>query len=375
MQRILMLTDDLIQAGSFWRSGGPLSELLRNNPSEFSLTWHPPEKVAAGAISWTELRMHHWVFMHRPCLPHHTGIVQRAQDLGVKVWVDYDDHLFAVPLDNETHSTYASPNVLGAIDFILKSADVVSTSTLHLHRVLTKVRKTNDILYCPNAVPISNWWGRWKESFDKQHKDAKKEHVQILWRGSRHHQRDLMHMRNAIVNISNKYKNLKFHFVGFLPWHMLSNVDGIFESKLDDTNGISHRPPNEVTLYFKNVLATRPDIVIVPLVDNDFNRAKSNIAWVEGAWAGGHVIAPDWDEWKRPGVSNYKPNDAGSFEFVFDQVMDQLAQSKLSNGWEYICENYNLNVVNEIRKLRFQGFRSHAEVKSQELMTKHYTLK
>lgn len=353
MIKIMVITDCLTQAGSFWRSGGWLSQLLRDYKNEFMWTWYSPERAASGGISWAEFRSNDWVFMHRPCLEHHVGILQRAQDLGLKVIVDYDDWLLDIPFDNETHTTYANPGIRRNMEIIIKQADVITTSTRQLRSLLTQIRGQSDVVLCPNGLPI-DWFDRWRKRYTKP-RDSKS--VTVAWRGSKHHQMDLFHMRDAIVNASKRFENLKFKFVGYLPWFLVRSVENVFSSELHIPDGQDWevRPPTEVTHYFKNIIDVSPDVVICPLANTMFNRAKSSIAWQEAMWSGARqVIAPDWEEWRQPGVMNYIPNDQGSFEHnLTEAILKQQEMNYDDAGWLKIKDFYNLSKINVIRYLIF----------------------
>ncbi len=350
MIRIAVMTDDLTQAGSFWRSGGWLSQMVREY-DDIQWTWFSPERVASGQIPWSELRCYSWIVLHRPCLSQHVGMLMRAQDLGIKVMVDYDDWLHHVPIDNRTHTTYVNPEIRKNMDIIIKHADVVTTSTRQLRDLLTPIRGQADIVLCPNALPL-DWFERWRKKYSKP-RDPNV--VNIAWRGSEHHQADLLTMRDAIVNVSHKFENIKWKFIGFLPWFLIEQVHNVFDKQLHIPDGFDweNRPPNEVTIYFKNVMDVSPDIVIVPLANTMFNKAKSNIGWIEGMWAGARtIVAPDWEEWRQPGVMNYIPNDPGSFEHMLTEAIIKQKENRYDDdGWAKIKHVYDLSKINVIRKM------------------------
>jgi hypothetical protein len=98
---------------------------------------------------------------------------------------------------------------------------------------------------------------------------------------------------------------------------------------------------------------------IVPLRDNAFNRCRSNLAWIEATCAGAVVIAPDWEEWRRPGIMNY--TDAEGFRRTLRGVMEQYAMGLVKKTDErqehfnvemsraYIEQHLQLDKVNEAR--------------------------
>jgi hypothetical protein len=87
-------------------------------------------------------------------------------------------------------------------------------------------------------------------------------------------------------------ENVDFIFMGSNPWYLHKSQVGLLSE-------VQHIPwqPNTVA-YVDALFDVRPHFVVVPLQDNPFNRAKSNIAELEAQAAGAIAIVPDWEEWK-----------------------------------------------------------------------------
>jgi hypothetical protein len=90
-------------------------------------------------------------------------------------------------------------------------------------------------------------------------------------------------------------------------------------------------------------------IHIVTLYERDFNLSKSNISWIESTIAGSVVLAPDWEEWKKPGIVNYASKED------FKEKLQDLINGKY-NLWlnhktslDYILNNLSLKKVNKER--------------------------
>ena len=81
----------------------------------------------------------------------------------------------------------------------------------------------------------------------------------------------------------------------------------------------------------------------------DFNKSKSNIAWIESTYAGLAVLAPDWPEWRRPGIVNY--TDKEDFRQKLTSMMkgEYNLESLRQASWKYIREELTLEKTNEIR--------------------------
>lgn len=101
---------------------------------------------------------------------------------------------------------------------------------------------------------------------------------------------------------------------------------------------------------FENMLDiyTQHDLVIVPLDDNPFNNAKSNIKYIEAGAVGTPVIAKDCDEFKsviQDGVNGFLYHD--NFYEKFEEIY--LNREKLSdigrNAFFDVCKNHSTGTV------------------------------
>ncbi len=95
--------------------------------------------------------------------------------------------------------------------------------------------------------------------------------------------------------------------------------------------------------YMTFISDMNPDIMIVPLADNPFSRGRSNIAWLEGSYAGAEVLGPRWKEWEQPGICTYK--DRNDFTEKLSGMM-QGPNGSLGISEDYIAQNLMLDHVN-----------------------------
>jgi hypothetical protein len=152
----------------------------------------------------------------------------------------------------------------------------------------------------------------------------------ILWRGSPSHQRDLYEFREPILRIMDKYPDWQFVFFGMQP---------IWTDK-----GI-HIHGQDLFYYFDKLLEIDAKIGIVPLIDSDFNRSKSNIAELEMSWMGANCLVPDWPEWK----SGNRYENLEQFEFSLD-IMINDCNAECPSIFRDKIELPVLSAVNEQRK-------------------------
>jgi len=99
----------------------------------------------------------------------------------------------------------------------------------------------------------------------------------------------------------------------------------------------------------------RSDVYDIEVPDGNFYIANgivshnSNIAWIEASHAGAVCLAPDWDEWRRPGVILYRDQED------FRQKLSMLLEGGVNRSnlvgrsREFISQNLTLGAVNHER--------------------------
>lgn len=350
MKTLMCQLPNPTDATSLYRGVGPLQSLRRRLGRDLHL-------VIGTDVNWATLKGVDAVFMQRPAMENHVKILKMAQANRKPVWVDYDDDLYRVPLNNRTHRLYSRTDVQNNISTLIAKADVVSVSTPQLAanfaEILQQIARAKQVdpelkLNPSKIVLIPN-------AYDTEHLDplsdaskAPVQHQLVCWRGSGTHDKDLMTFTPELCRVVKRHLDWTFNFVGEPFWwtlEQLDQVEGIKPTSVIVTDSID---PID---YFGFLKKTLPALMIVPLEDNPFNRAKSNIAWVEATHAGAVALAPDWPEWQRPGIINYK--DPADFEAKLESFLrgeiDGAAHWRKSR--DFILENLTLPKVNRLREL------------------------
>lgn len=291
---------------SLYRGIGPLAELAHRTQGELAVT-------VANRVDWPTIATADALFVQRPYLPEHVQVIQMFKQWRRPVWVDYDDFLFEVPTDNPTFLRYSNQKTQTAIVDSLLAADVVTVSTPYLRRFLLPILKMarekgepqsdDKIIVIPNALLDD---GCDHESFWAPFRETKT----VAWRGSETHQRDLFHHGPGFMHAAAQHTDWQFQFLGYNPWFLTENLPH------DRTSII---PPQDPMVFRQLFRKLTPEIVVVPLHDSRFNRAKSNIAYLEAVTAGAITVAPDWEEWRRPGVITY--SEAGDLGDALAEAM------------------------------------------------------
>lgn len=280
-------------------------------------------------VNWATIRNVDVVYMQRPSSPNNVRILEIAMMNKKKVWVDYDDYLLGVPPWNPAYNTYANPGVQDNIKLLLKHSDVITVSTKFLKLKLSEFNEKIHVV--PNAF----------DDTVLKFKDDNTTLPIITWRGSQSHDKDLAQFTPALVSIARENLAWNFVFMGEPFWKTVEEIKSVNQK-------CAVVPTKDPIFYFKAFQSMKPAIHIVPLLDDDFNRSKSNIAWIEATFAGAASLVPDTPEWQVPGVMNYK--DEKDFQYKLQEMMKEYPNTYKRNleSRKYIEENLMLtNVTNQ----------------------------
>lgn len=322
MPNLLVMCPNSKDATSFYRGVGPLAA-LRKQMKGLSLTF-------CQEYNWSTFALVDAFFAQRPYNKNHLFMIQMAKSAGVPVWLDYDDDLFSVPTDNPAFALYNDEAKKVIIDCV-KLADYISVTTPALAE---KMRKINgNVVVIPNAFNDI--------LLGERPTIMRQRHPLVLWRGSQTHVRDLMNFSGQIDELFQRFEQWTWNFMGYNPWF----ITDVFDSRRCLTTEMI-----DVMEYFSFLGKVQAAVQMVPLHDSPFNRAKSNIAMIEGAFAGSVTVAPAWEEWKAPGVLLYR--DTKEFLEIMKLVLSDAKFPFYDNSkqtWTYVMDTLRLSKVNKWR--------------------------
>ena len=269
--------------------------------------------------NWGVLSRCDAVFMQRPFMDEHLAVANLCRQMNVPLWVDYDDNYATFPdwcpnQQEEFGSQDALNNMRACIDF----ADVVTVST----DALKSIRE--DAIVIPNALNTYIW--------PMAHIGQRKV---ITWRGSGGHAGDVEPVIQDLEKFHTEQMDWDFHFLG--PVHYRANQLGTVHPYID------------ILSFMEAWHGLCPAIHICPLADIPFNHAKSNNAWLEASSAGAMVVAPDFPEWRRPGILNYPEGGFGATLEEAVEMGDAKRIEAVERSRAFITENLTLDIVNRQR--------------------------
>jgi hypothetical protein len=282
---------------------------------------------------WSTLTQFDLLFIQRPFEDRHVDLISKAKKIGKITWVDHDDDFSCIPQDNPAFHLFANEQAQNNIKNCLKHATAVTCTTEPLRKTLMQYNINTMII--PNAH---------NDYFHGPCEPKDKRSPVILWRGTNTHQNDLLQYKEPIMELAKKNPDFEWHFLGYFPFFLMHGIKA------------HHHRFTDIHSYFGVLRDLKPSIVFCPLAHNKFNHAKSNILWIEAIAAGAQVVAPCFEEWKKPGVMNFV--DQATFYSQMQEAIDSLTgevTEKTKQSASYIRDHLSLSVVNQARKLLLCG--------------------
>ncbi len=240
---------------------------------------------------------------------------------------EIDDDIFDVAPYNPAAACLAPGSHLSqfAIDQF-RNSDGIITTTPYLKDVYSEF---NDHVYVvPNSIDVQKWDNTTRKS---------RPGIRIGWVGSGSHSEDLRLLDNVFDAITSKNKDAKFVICSYFQ-EDFSALPAFLKNRKGITIVNKWSP---ILKYPAHVAAQDFDIGLAPLVDNKFNRGKSNLRWLEYAALGIPCVA----------------SRVGHFAETIEDGIDGLLAS---NSSEFVSHIQTL--INDVKYRKAIGKAAHARV-------------
>ena len=317
--KIRYCTNKPDSAISWYRVAGVLQYLRHLDPTiEAQLTFE---------LNWNVLADTDILFVSNPFERGQHDAVCMARDMNVKIWVDFDDDVLNVPVTHPNYKYFSDFNIKEVIWRTLEVADVVTVSTAAIKESFAE--------YNENIFVVENAFNNYVLGLPEISNDTEI----ICWRGGETHWDDLVTIFQEMKKLSQVRPEWTWNFIG----------------REEDTRHVTRFIPNSFhtgriphLMYYKCLRNIKPSIFIHPLEDNQFNRAKSNIAFIEATFAGACPVMPDLPEFK-PCIDSYTTKQ--NFSHLMDVTMNNhdFRESSFQTNKKYIIENLMLSEINKKR--------------------------
>lgn len=194
-----------------------------------------------------------------------------------------DDNLLDVPesLGQGVLRQHGTAEVQEARRFCLANAGAILVSTSQLATVMRSKfpdQSIHQLLYPPYLGHLIK-----KQPGDQSVSEAKP--VTLGYMGSRGHQRDLLKVVNAIARILDQLPQTRFETFGTIA---MPEELRRFENRV-----VAHSPRNSYGEFMQYLYDLHWDIGLAPLEENEFNRCRSPIKFLEYTACGVTTVASD----------------------------------------------------------------------------------
>ena len=214
-----------------------------------------------------------------------------------KVIIDHDDNIF---IENNEDKINIAKEILG-------KADGVFVTTTKLADVYGEYN--DNITVLPSSLDFNIW---------KSYKIEKNNKIIITWHSDFSHYQDLNEISSELKNISTKHENVK----------------------------IVHHGSVDIKVHPYKQILLNTDIGIIPLADNDFNKSKSPIRWVEYSALGIPCVVKDIEPYSKliiHGINGFLYTNTEEFEFWVDKLVEHssLRERIGKAAQEYVHEHFD----------------------------------
>ena len=218
--------------------------------------------------------------------PHDPALVEALKGIGLYVVVDLDDDFHSIP---KAHPGYkyvgpGNPKYLENVAGCVYLADALTVTTKLLQERWQELQK--DITIIPNGWSKDNpFWG----------KTYPRETTNLFWGGTITHREDFELALPSLVRIANSYPSVRIVIAGDPQiYQMLQKV------------------PQKQKVFVPNVTyddyphsLCYADILLAPLINNDFNNHKSDVKLVDAGaaripWVAS--ITKQYSSWREGGL-------------------------------------------------------------------------
>ncbi len=286
------------------------------------------------------------VVFHRPSTNWHHRVGIIAKQMGKKIIFDNDD---TMKLDNfhpfwnldEKGFKENKEKVNNVLNNFIINSDLVSCSTEFLAEEYRKIHK--NVVVLPNCVDPNDWNAPKRNSGGKvriglvgsvaYHHDF--ERVQDVLRKLDEDPKIQLVVLGLVKKTSDNPKIAKIYKKEFAFWETLKNLEWT--------------PWVDTVDYFDALNDLELDIMLIPRRENYFNKAKSNIKFLEAAMVKVPVIAQSFKnapyESDIDGTNGILvKDDCKWLEAVYELVSDKERRLEMGkNAHQYALNNYDIN--------------------------------
>lgn len=281
------------------------------------------------------------LFMYNRILPDHAlPIIKELKHRhGFKVCVDLDDY-WELDEHHVLYQEYQEINFAAKQIGQIKDADVVLVTHSRLAEEVAVYNK--NVHVCPNAIPKAGQFDIEREPYCL---------TRLFWQGSDTHREDIALLKTPLDKLGPIAGKIKMVMAGYVEDH-----EHWYNMVMDYTAGAKHQykliPATKVTDYY--AAYKEADICLIPLLNTQFNRHKSNLKILEAANLGLPVIVSEVHPYLDMPV--FYAKHAGDWLKYIKRLVESRKRQKEAGQQlaEFVQKHFNFHKINNMRKQIFE---------------------
>jgi|GEM_PF-427217 len=305
--------------------------LIREKSDKINFRWITTEQVTHYAADV--------LICHRTAVTSIAAIDQitaHCQVNNIRIVYDLDDLLLTLPEDHPEHKNYASKSA-AIFRWLIEADEVwVSTETLRQH-----ICQINPLTYVvPNYIDDKLWI----KSKTSEVKREQNDQVRLLYMGTQTHSADFELVRKVLKALKQEFsRSIEINLIGISP----NTIREQWCNTITPPHAVGSGYPSFVNWICNGATF---DIGIAPLVDNEFNRCKSAIKYLDYSALGLATVASDLNGYAliRNGENGFrvKNTDKMWHEALRTLILDSALRSKIQLAAQHeIYEKYGYGSV------------------------------
>jgi hypothetical protein len=275
------------------------------------------------------------------------GLKKLSQQLGFKLIYEVDDVVLGedIPLYNKNRNAFTPPEIRSSIIEIMQLCDEITVPSEYMRDYYINKTGNKNTSYIPNYL-FRWWWDRYynlNERVKLYEKNKKKPVIAIFASGTHV---DVAGKTNFVDDFSPVVRNIiatrkmfKWVFYGSFPFQLKPFID---------SGEMEFRPWSKLPNYSRTIAESGAQLTFAALLDNEFNRSKSNIKLTEAGAIGIPCVCPDMVTYKEAFLK-YKNGDE-FIDCIKYALKDQTRYSGLCKKSRALAETYWLEDDTNIDK-------------------------
>lgn len=249
----------------------------------------------------------------------------------VPVVLDTDDNIESVRPYNPGYRGYhPKSEALTWGKLVPKKVYAITVTTQNLKELHAK--DCENVFILPNSLDIKR-----RTSFPRKAHPGK---IHMGWLGSAAHYENLKIIEKPVIEILKKHKNVIFHCMSMYGNSLWGDVPPEIKKR------IKKIPWSPLKEWPKTLRGLSLDIGLAPGADNLFNRAKSNLRYLEYTAAGATTIASPVLAYSciEHGKTGFHATESWEWVEMMDKLIgdEKLRQKLQANAFKDLSKNYDI---------------------------------